>query len=198
MVLVPTQVPGDSQVRQHVVIPVKTMLMLLATIDENRVDPAVKPVLIKLQDEVQDVIGAYYAKGAVINPRVTEEQLPGVIDQAIAAVGLAEARIRMLGTAVSCGLLDEQWAKTKTLVQVSRELGEAPQIEPAELPLYVEDFMHSKGVSKTKTSRFSGAFGKKVLSQAAAEGVAIPGKRTQETLDGSIREITAWTNEHLP
>ncbi len=75
MVLVTTQLPGDTQARQYVVVPAKVALMLLATIDENRVAEHVRPGLILLQDEIADIVEAYYTKNIVINKKkITLEQ----------------------------------------------------------------------------------------------------------------------------
>ncbi len=75
MALAATQLPGDTQVRQHVVIPVKVALMFLATIDEHKVAEHVRPGLIKLQDDIMDVVEAYYTKNIVINKKkITLEQ----------------------------------------------------------------------------------------------------------------------------
>ncbi|MGS2645953.1 phage antirepressor N-terminal domain-containing protein [Streptosporangium sp. G12] len=69
MVLRTMQLPGDSQRREHATVDLRTFLMLLATIDERRVHEAARPALIAYQNEVADVIEAYYAKGHVLNPR---------------------------------------------------------------------------------------------------------------------------------
>lgn len=203
-----TAVQLDSQVRDMIAADLRTFLMALATIPSSRVASAVRPLLEAFQSEAADVIEAYFNRGmASINPRVAPDQVPAVLDQAVADyqaaqekrivdASVCQAQLSMLRMAQD--LLDEKWIATKAQVIVARGLGEAPSIKEVELPLYVEDFMHSKGVSRSKVSRFSGAFGKKVIQQAGLEGTPVPGKRTQETPDGSLREITAWTKEHLP
>jgi hypothetical protein len=213
-----TVVQIGGQRRHMVAADVRTFLMALAMITASRVRPEVRPLLEAYQSEVADVIEAYYFKGmAPINPRVAPEQVPAVIDQAVAgyrsareqqlAEDEAERRsfarisaeqINLLKLAMSTGLLDESWGRTKLQVIVARGLGETPAIKQAELPLYVEDFMKTKGVPKVKITRFSGAFGKKIIGHAILDGVPVPGKRTQEMPDGSIREVTAWTKDHLP
>lgn len=69
MVLRTMQIPGDTQRREHATVDVRTFLMLLATIDENRVNPEVKDVLIAYQNEVADVIEKYFTQGYAFNPR---------------------------------------------------------------------------------------------------------------------------------
>lgn len=204
--------------RKMIAADIRTFLMALATIPSSRVNPEARPLLEAYQSEVADVIEAYYSKGmAPINPRVEPEQLTAVIDHAVsdyrsarerlidedkaerrALAEISAEQLNLINLAVTSGLIDEQWGRTKAQVIIARGLGETARIEPEDLPLYVEEFMKAKGVPRAKVARFSGAFGKKVLAQAAMENELIPGKRTQELPDGSVREVTAWTKEHLP
>lgn len=62
------QLPGDSQARLHTLAPVRTFLMLLATINENRVSEAARPVLVAFQNETADAIEAYWSRGGAVNP----------------------------------------------------------------------------------------------------------------------------------
>lgn len=210
-------VAADGKTRVMVLADVRTFLMALATIPVSRVRPEARELLALFQRESAKVIEAYWTRGAAINPRVAPEQVPAVVDQATAvyrsererliAEDEAERRsvarvssdqIQLLGTAFSLGLIDEQWGKTKAQVILARGFGEAPAIAREDLPLYVEDFMKSKGVSQVLASRFSSSFGRKLVAHAVLEGIQVPGKRTQEMSDGTIREVTAWTKEHLP
>lgn len=63
MVSVTMQMPGDDQRREVIAVPVRTFLMLLATINESHVSDTVRPALVAYQTEVADVIEAYFAKG---------------------------------------------------------------------------------------------------------------------------------------
>lgn len=63
------QLPGDGQRREHITTDVRTFLMLLATVDENRVAPEAKGVLVAYQNEVADVIEKYFTQGYAFNPR---------------------------------------------------------------------------------------------------------------------------------
>ena len=82
----PMQLPGDTQSRMHVTVTVKTFLMLLATVDENRVPEHVKDLLIAYQREVADAIEAYWTKGAAVKPGVEvgpQHQVPQSFAQAL-------------------------------------------------------------------------------------------------------------------
>lgn len=212
-----TAVQVGGQSRNMIASDLRTFLMALATIPASRVTPAARPLLEAYQSEVADVIEAYYAKGmAPINPRVEPEQVPAVIDHAIegyrvaheklsleeaerqASARVSAAQVQLLSAAMSTGLIDESWGRTKLQVILARGLGEAPQIKREDLPLYVEDFMKSQGATREVVSRFSSSFGRKIVAQARLDGEAIPGKRIQELPDGNVREVRAWTKVHLP
>lgn len=60
--LCPTQIPGDDQRRDVVVVDVRTFLMLLATIDERRVAIEIRPTLVAFQNEIADVIERHFMK----------------------------------------------------------------------------------------------------------------------------------------
>jgi hypothetical protein len=65
-------VAEDGKLRQMAVVPVRTFLMLLATVNENRVKDEARPVLVAFQSETTDAIEAYWTRGAATNPRVVE------------------------------------------------------------------------------------------------------------------------------
>lgn len=63
--------PTQDQFRDMVTVDVRTFLMLLATIDERRVAPEVRDLLISYQKEVADVIEAHFTRG-----RINEDYQP--------------------------------------------------------------------------------------------------------------------------
>ena len=82
-------VAEDGKVREMDVVPVRTFLMLLATIHENKVAASARPVLVAFQRETADAIEAYWTKGAASNPRATPEPATTVSwDQAAAIARL--------------------------------------------------------------------------------------------------------------
>ncbi len=122
------QLPGDTQSREMVAIPVRTLTMLLATVDENRVNEAARPLLIAYQSEVADVIEAYFTQGGAINPRATEDQLGKIII-------LAEGQARVLRTL--SGVCDPAWLEAKGRHVAARALGEEPELDATKRPLSV-------------------------------------------------------------
>ncbi len=86
-------VAADGRAREMVMIDRRTMTMWLATIDENRVAAAARPVIRAYQAEAADALDAYFHTGQAINPRgnvSTFDILRAQIDQLEATQRLAE------------------------------------------------------------------------------------------------------------
>lgn len=67
-------VAADGKQRQMAVVPVRTLTMWLATMNEHEVRADRREKLIAYQAEVADAIEAYWTDGLVINPRLSEEE----------------------------------------------------------------------------------------------------------------------------
>ena len=65
-------VADDGKRRDMAIAPVRTFLMLLATINENRVAEAARPVLVAFQNETAEAIETYWTKGVAVNPRAVQ------------------------------------------------------------------------------------------------------------------------------
>lgn len=122
----------------------------------------------------------------------THEQRSEAIDR----VQLAKARIEMLAATV--GYLDDKWVKLKMKVQAAIGLGEEPEIDDEDMPLYVPDFLKSKGLSEAQIRSAQSWFGRRLVKVALAEQRPMPAKRAENTVSGAVRETYAWTRKDLP
>lgn len=192
---------SDGRPRDMVTADLRTFLMALATIPVARVAKDVQDALKAYQNEVADVIEAYWTKGSVENPRLsTQSALLAITAQSeIERAAVARAQIELLGVAVSTGLLDKLWATGKTHIIAARGIGEEAEL-PAELkPLYVPDFIKSKGVTKKRDIiSIQSWFGIRVGDLCRLNNVEVPEKRPREQIDGTMRDTIAWRVEHLP
>lgn len=59
---------ADGKTYQMDVVPLRTFLMLLATVNENRVAEHARPTLVAFQNETADAIEAYWARGLAQDP----------------------------------------------------------------------------------------------------------------------------------
>ncbi|MFE1359435.1 phage antirepressor N-terminal domain-containing protein [Streptomyces harbinensis] len=183
-----TQVPGDSQARTHTVAPVRTFLMLLATINENRVKEIARPALVAFQNETADAIEAYWTQGGAINPRATTDQLDSLV---------ARAKQQAEVLSILSGIVDAAWLETKARLVAARALGEEPEVDPLDAPLYVPDFLKGKGLTRRDIESVQSWFGRRAASLYEAEHGEKPGKRQSDLPNGSVRETYAWTRRHL-
>lgn len=67
--LISAQLPDDRQRRQVLSCDTRTLVMLLGTVDENRVAPRIRPKLIAYQAEVADAIEQYWGKASAAPDR---------------------------------------------------------------------------------------------------------------------------------
>lgn len=179
-------VAGDGKVREMVTVDVRTFLMLLATVDENRVGKDVRPKLIAYQAEVADAIEAYFTQGGAINPRASEEQLAGIIAR-------TEAQMRVLKLAT--GLVDPRWLEAKTRHTIARALGEEPEVNFADRPLTIGEYLQEKGVAGSALRSLSGTFGKRVKAAYREQHGAEP-PTVERFVDGALRQVAGYTESH--
>lgn len=177
------QVPGDSQRREHVTCDVRTLLMLLATMDENRVAADVRDKLIAYQAEVADVIESYWTQGGAINPRATDDQLEKII-------GRARGQLEVLRLAD--GLVDPKWLEGKVRHVTARAMGEEPEVAPEDRPLTVGEYLEDQGVPDAEARSMSPGFGRRLkAAYVARHGVDPP--KVDRFVSGALRSVHGYT-----
>lgn len=128
---------------------------------------------------------------------VEEIAAPEVRSEAAERAALSRVQVLMLKAAE--GLVDSAWLASKAKVVLARGLGEEPDIDPLDVPLYVPDFIKAQGVTRKKDlESIQSWFGRRVASLCEAEYGEKPSKRVSELPNGSMRETYAWTKRHLP
>ncbi|WP_432051208.1 hypothetical protein [Streptomyces xiamenensis] len=127
---------------------------------------------------------------------VEEQAAPEVRSEAADLVALAESRMRVLKAAA--GIVDAAWLETKARLVAARALGEEPEVDPLDAPLYVPDFLRGKGLNRRDIESVQSWFGRRAASLYEAEHGEKPGKRQSDLPNGSVRETYAWTQRHKP
>jgi P22_AR N-terminal domain len=183
------QMPGDDQTRTHTTVPVRTFLMLLANVNENRVREEVRPTLVAFQNETADAIEAYWTQGGAINPRATEDQLDSLI---------ARAKQQAEVLSILNGIVSPEWLETKGRLVAARALGEEPEVDPLDVPLYVPDFLKDKGLKRREIESVQSWFGRRAAAIYKARSGEEIGTRQSDLPNGSVRETKAWTERHRP
>lgn len=181
-------VADDGRVRDMAMIDRRTFTMWLATIDTSRVNDTARPVLEAFQAEAADALDAYFSEGGAINPSATTEQLDTLVAK-------ATGQMQLLRSAE--GIVDARFLEAKARIVIARGLGEAPEIDQQDRPLYVQDYLKSRGLSADLVRAKSSGFGKRVKGRFMEVHGDAPEKHFQE-VDGRPREINAYTEADRP
>jgi ribosomal 50S subunit-associated protein YjgA (DUF615 family) len=127
---------------------------------------------------------------------VEEQATPQQRSEAVEAIELAEARMRVLK--VAAGIVSPDWLETKARLVAARALGEEPEIDPLDVPLYVPDFLKSKGLKRREIESVQSWFGRRAAAIYKARTGEDIGTRQTDLPNGSVRETKAWTEHHRP
>jgi hypothetical protein len=180
---------SDGKTYDMTVVPVRTFLMLLATVNENRVGHLQRKTLVAFQDETADAIEAYWTQGGAINPRATEAQLDSLISR-------AKQQAEVLS--ILAPIVSPEWLETKGRLVAARALGEEPEVDPLDVPLYVPDFLKAMGLKRKEIESKQGWFGRYAVAICGELKVEPPAERHSDLPNGSVRKTKAWTERHRP
>lgn len=182
-------VGADGKNREMSCIDLRTLTMWLATIDENRVNEEARPLVVAYQNEVADAIESYWSNGGAINPRATEHQKNALMFELRSQMELAQA---------AKGLIHDDFLEAKARIILARGMGEAPELDPATKPLYVQSFLKEKGLSKKQLSAKAPGFGKRLKNQWMKSHGAAPQKAPIELQNGRIIDVYGYTEADRP
>lgn len=184
-----TQLPGDTQRREVVGVDRKTLTMWLATLDENRVRDDKRAELIAYQSEAADALDKFFHEGAAINPRATEHQLNATIFAARAQMELCQA---------AQGLIHPDHLEAKARIILARGMGEHAELNTATRPLYTQDFLKGKNLTRTRMKSVQGMFGKRVKAAYIELHGTEPRMYPLDLSNGQVREVKAYTEADRP
>lgn len=182
-------VGADGKNREMTCIDLRTLTMWLATIDENRVSEEARPLVVAYQNEVADAIESYWAKGGAINPRATEHQQKAMMFELRSQMELAQA---------AKGLIHDDFLEAKARIILARGMGETPELDPTTRPLYVQQFLKEKGLSKKQLGAKASGFGKRLKNRWTAVNGIEPKKAPIELTNGRIIEVYGYTEADRP
>lgn len=182
-------VGADGKNREMTCIDLRTLTMWLATIDENRVSEEARPLVVAYQNEVADAIESYWAKGGAINPRATEHQQKAMMFELRSQMELAQA---------AKGLIHDAFLEAKARIILARGMGETPELDPTTRPLYVQQFLKEKGLSKKQLGSKASGFGKRLKNRWTAVNGIEPKKAPIELTNGRIIEVYGYTEADRP
>lgn len=132
-----------------------------------------------------EVLPAIRRQGGYISPAATEHQLNAIVRRAQMHMELLQA---------ARGLIDPKHLEAKARVELARGLGELPQLDPGTRPLYTQDFLKSKNLSKKQMRSVAGTFGKRIKAAYILEHGKEPGKYPLNLPNGQNRDVCAYTD----
>lgn len=182
-------VGADGKNREMTCIDLRTLTMWLATIDENRVSEEARPLVVAYQNEVADAIESYWTNGGAINPRATEHQQKAMMFELRSQMELAQA---------AKGLIHDAFLEAKARIILARGMGETPELDPTTRPLYVQQFLKEKGLSKKQLGSKASGFGKRLKNRWTAVNGIEPKKAPIELTNGRIIEVYGYTEADRP
>ncbi|WP_182000333.1 phage antirepressor N-terminal domain-containing protein [Corynebacterium diphtheriae] len=188
-VLLIDTVGADGKQREMSMVDRRTLTMWLATIDTNRVNEAARPTLEAYQLEAANALDAYFHKGGAINPRATEHQQKAMMFELRSQMELAQA---------AKGLIHDAFLEAKARIILARGMGETPELDPTTRPLYVQQFLKEKGLSKKQLGSKASGFGKRLKNRWTAVNGIEPKKAPIELTNGRIIEVYGYTEADRP
>lgn len=127
---------------------------------------------------------------------VEEQATPQQRSDAVEAIELAEARMRVLKAAD--GIVSAAWLETKARLVAARALGEEPDVDPLDVPLYVPDFLKALGLKRKDIESTQSWFGRYASAICSELRIELPLERQSELPNGQVRATKAWTERHRP
>lgn len=127
---------------------------------------------------------------------VEEKATPQQRSEAVEAIELAEARMRVLKGA--SGIVDAGWLETKARLVAAKALGEEPEVDPLDVPLYVPDFLKALGLKRKDVESAQSWFGRYAAAICTELGIELPQERQSDLPNGQVRKTKAWTERHRP
>lgn len=127
---------------------------------------------------------------------VEAQATPQQKSEALQQLEVAEARMRVLKVAE--GIVDTAWLETKARLVAAKALGEEPEIDPLNVPLYVPDFLKALGLKRKDVESVQSWFGRYASAICTELRIEAPQERQSELPNGSVRKTKAWTEWHRP
>ena len=193
---IPT-VAEDGKTRLMAAVDVRTFLMWLATVNENKVADEVRDTLVAYQQETTTAVNDYWTKGGAINPAATDEQLDALEQQ------IEERRIRRaLGLVQLIAAMDEsvdpKWKRSRQLHHYAEAAGEIAEIPAEDRALLVETYLKDRGLSRDESKSVRSSFGRRV---SLAYQMKHNGEKPKDSIglvDGRERQVKSYTEADRP
>lgn len=176
---------ADGKTYNMVALDSDHLPMWLATIQVGRVAADARPILLAFQREAAKALRDYFYDGGAINPRATGDQLD-----------LIQRRVSIVQALR--GVVADAYLDAKGRILLGQAMGERPELDETSRPLYVQDYLAARQISRTEVKAIAGQFGKYMRAAYFMEHGDQPPKAPQE-IGGRVIDVYAYTetDRHL-
>jgi hypothetical protein len=187
---------ADGKTYEMKVLPQRTFLMLLATINENNVAEAHRPTLVAFQNETADAIEAYWTRGGAINPAASVEQTQALRTEldGLDRARLAEAELRAIEVLARIDG-NTSYARSISRHIAARMLGEEPELDPADVTITCDEFLSGRIAAADMASART-RLGKTVAALYRARYGKDP-QKIKRPINGVHREVAVYTQRDV-
>lgn len=139
---------ADGKTYRMAAVDLRTFLMWLATVNENKVAEAARPTLVAYQRETTAAVEAYWTRGGAVNPTATREQVADLREQldGVDRARIAQERLSAMGVAKQFGLVNSSYVEAMARTELARMNGQEPDIDPADITITCDEFLSERGV----------------------------------------------------
>ncbi|PWG13952.1 hypothetical protein DF268_08795 [Streptomyces sp. V2] len=194
---IPT-VAEDGKNRQMVAVDVRTFLMWLATVNENKVADGVRQTLVAYQQETTIAVNAYWTQGGAINPAASVEQVQDlrVRLDGVERAQVARERLSAMGVAKQFGLVNSSYVEAMARTELARMSGEEPDVDPLDVTITCDEFLDGRGVGDRDRGSARTRLGKTVAALYRARYGRDP-QKVKRPINGVHRDVAVYTHRDL-
>ncbi len=194
---IPT-VAEDGKTRQMAAVDVRTFLMWLATVNENKVAESARPTLVAYQRETTAAVEAYWTRGGAVNPAATREQITDLRERldGVERARLALERLSAMGVAKQFGLVNSSYVEAMARTELARMNGAEPDIDPADITITCDEFLTERGVNGADLSSARVKLGKGVAALYRMRYGQDP-QKIKRPINGVHRDVAVYTHRDI-
>ncbi|NUS79120.1 MAG: hypothetical protein HOV70_23370 [Streptomyces sp.] len=191
-------VAEDGRTRQMAAIDVRTFLMWLATVNENKVAESARPTLVAYQRETTAAVEAYWTRGGAVNPTATRDQVADLRERldGVERARLAQERLSAMGVAKQFGLVNDSYVQAMARTELARMNGEEPDIDPADVTITCDEFLGERGVTGAQLRSARVKLGQTVATLYRAR-YGKPPQKVKRPINGVHRDVAVYTHRDV-
>jgi hypothetical protein len=189
---------ADGKTYDMAAVPVRTFLMLLATVNENRVSEGARPTLVAFQSETADAVEAYWTRGGAVNERASVEQVAALRVELndVERASVARARLDVMAVAKAAGLVNASYIESMARHELARMTGQEPELDPQDITITCDEYLAERGVAKADVASARSRLGRTVAALYRARYGKDPQKITRP-IHGVHREVAVYTHRDI-